>query len=325
MAITIWLLPSVVRCAYYDPATNLTSDVRYACTNASSNRAAQGGPSKCCPHVLSNPTIDFSSRGGMSLHQWVAAYDSAFAADDMAKMVSLRHAAGAFTMFRGTPKQQDFLDFVNTKSHMINAMEHKTNGTLKDLWRPGMTLLDVGSGHAMLDAYFMAKHGIEVTAFEVPNSYQCTEVLASPLLVHFFNGKKLPLDPATFDAVSFMSVLHHAGESTGQLLEQASRIARRWIIVLEDMAGKSYGKATAIRNKDHDPLAIFRSNFGWMQMFQTHCRGFRLVANAFPNRRIFQKGKDGVLMVTAVKGGKGKEQNDKRVYVLERVSGGAQS
>ena len=317
--VAIWVLPAVTHCAYYDPATNLTSGKRHACTNSSSNRAAQGGPSTCCPHVLTNPTKDFSSVAGMSLRQWVAAYDSAFAAHDTAKMISLRPAADAFTMFRGTPKQQDFLDFVNTKSHMIDAMEHKTNGTLKELWRPGMSLLDVGSGHAMLGAYLMAKHGLRVTAFDVPNSYQCTEVLASPLLVHFFDGRKIPVGPATFDAVSFMSVLHHAGQSSGSLLEEASRIARRWIIVLEDMAGKSYGKPTAKRNEEHDPLAIFRSNFLWQEMFRAHCRGFRLVVNAFPSRRIFQRGKDGILLVSDVKGGKGKEENTKRVFVLERV------
>jgi len=79
------------------------------------------------------------------------------------------------------------------------------------------------------------------------------------LRVNFFDGQVLPLKSNAADAVSFMSVLHHAGNSTRRLLHEAARIARSWIIVLED----TQTSAMTERNKRHDPRGIFRSDAQW--------------------------------------------------------------
>jgi len=76
------------------------------------------------------------------------------------------------------------------------------------------------------------------------------------LRVNFFDGQVLPVKSNAADAVSFMSVLHHAGNSTRRLLHEAARIARSWIIVLEDTQTSAMTK----RNKQHDPRGIFRSD-----------------------------------------------------------------
>ena len=58
--------------------------------------------------------------------------------------------------------------------------------------------------------------------------YQCEEMLASSLMLNFFDGKRVPEKDRSLDGVSFMGVLHHAANNTPSLLHEVG-VARRWI------------------------------------------------------------------------------------------------
>ena len=70
-------------------------------------------------------------------------------------------------------------------------------------------------GLRFLDAYISARYDVNIVAFDVRNSYQCSEILASPLHINFFDGNadslllgSQPIAPNTFDAVSVRTVSH---------------------------------------------------------------------------------------------------------------------
>ena len=51
-------------------------------------------------------------------------------------------------------------------------------------------------------------------AYEVRDSYQCPEILRSPLMINFYDGQVIPEAEASVDVVAFFSVLHHAARAT---------------------------------------------------------------------------------------------------------------
>ena len=110
-----------------------------------------------------------------------------------------------------------------------------------------------------------------------------TRAQASPLLVHFYGGSIIPERAASFDAVLFLSVLHHAANSTKNLLRQAASVARRYIVVLEDLDN---GEPTiAARNFKHDPTGIFRTDARWKSLFLEACDGFSLLGDGLLGER----------------------------------------
>ena len=75
-------------------------------------------------------------------------------------------------------------------------------------------------------------------------------------------------------------VLHHAASSTPSLLREAARIARRWIVLLEDCdvtgtADYKIATATMKRLHAHDPKGIFRTVPAWIALLND-CPGFAL-------------------------------------------------
>ena len=140
-----------------------------------------------------------------------------------------------------------------------------------ELWAKGSSLLDVGSGPGWLSAYLAAKYGMRVMAFDTPGTAECEAFMLSPFGVNFFVGR-LPVAPLAVDAVSFMNVLHHAAEMTASLLEQAAAIARRFIIVIEDL-DLGWNRVNLER---HDGDGNFRNASEWQGMFATHLPGFVL-------------------------------------------------
>ena len=106
-------------------------------------------------------------------------------------------------------------------------------------------------------------------------------MLASSLMLNFFDGKRVPEKDRSFDGVSFMGVLHHAANNTPSLLHEAGRVARRWIVVCEDLNVGS----NAARNKKHDPRGIFRTHDQWVALFAMHLPEFDLVGSSFAARR----------------------------------------
>eukprot|EP00316_Scyphosphaera_apsteinii_P000582 CAMPEP_0119325024 /NCGR_PEP_ID=MMETSP1333-20130426/64787_1 /TAXON_ID=418940 /ORGANISM="Scyphosphaera apsteinii, Strain RCC1455" /LENGTH=554 /DNA_ID=CAMNT_0007332885 /DNA_START=150 /DNA_END=1811 /DNA_ORIENTATION=- len=160
-------------------------------------------------------------------------------------------------------------NFINFKSDVLNAFEQLMQ--VGELWQPGQSLLDIGAGPGWIAAYLMAKYGTRVVAYHAPFSSGCDAFPLSPFGVNFFQEEVSEPD-MSFTAVSFMNVLHHAAQQTPSLLEQASRIAQRWILITEDI-DLGFNRQSL---KEHDPKGIFRSRADWALLFKKHCRGFSL-------------------------------------------------
>ena len=227
--------------ATWNPTAHITlHSYENICSNATSNHPEleEHGPA-----LLPDALREKSST-------WVRMFDAAIRSKDVSTLRSMKAAPGPFELaaVEGERTDQPWFDFVESKIEMFDILENRLG--LKDLWRPKMSLLDVGSGHGFVDAYLAAKYGTKVAAVDIPNSYQCLEMMRSPLLIHFFNGTGLPWPSLSFDAVSFMGVLHHAAANQGALLQEAARLARKWVIVVEDLDVGTNHK----RNKKHGKL-----------------------------------------------------------------------
>ena len=185
------------------------------------------------------------------------------------RLSALRMADGPWSwpMYNGTVLLGNFLNF---KVPILEAFERSMH-VQHALWRPGMSLLDVGGALGLQAAYLAAAHGVKATVYEIPFTSNCPIILQSPFRVNFFQGT-IPEPSRSHDAVSFMNVLHHAANLTVPLLRQAANIARHFILITEDIDG--------VTNRNllhaHDPQGIFRSDPEWKQLFERELPEFAL-------------------------------------------------
>jgi 2-polyprenyl-3-methyl-5-hydroxy-6-metoxy-1,4-benzoquinol methylase len=87
--------------------------------------------------------------------------------------------------FRVGNKVQNWFDFINGKAHVLSVLD----GSGVFSW-PGGSLLDVGCGHGFLDAFVMGRY-VKVVGIELGRSYQCSEIMASPLTSTFMTAVAL--------------------------------------------------------------------------------------------------------------------------------------
>lgn len=80
-----------------------------------------------------------------------------------------------------------------------------------------------------------------------------------------FGGRRLDYPPGSYDYVLFNFVLHHAAEHAEQLLKDALVIAKRGVLIQEDIDDGTERVRAA--QKKHDPKAIYYSREGWHEMF----------------------------------------------------------
>ena len=146
----------------------------------------------------------------------------------------------------------------------------------------GAKILDVGAGSGTTGAYLEKRYGVEVRSYEVlppgENKYATMhnqrEMGAA---LRIFNGRRLPDEgDAAHDTVIFNAVLHHAAQNTFALLGEAARIAKRYILLVEDLElgdDSTFRNGTRAsvsdRNRLHEPKGIFRTHGEWTILIES--------------------------------------------------------
>ena len=175
-----------------------------------------------------------------------------------------------------------FNRFLRFKGMILDAIECEAFAYLGPMWGPGQQILDVGAGSGEVAEYLENKYGVQITAIDVlppSKNYYGTKQGNKPSghKVGVFNGHDLAeFSNSSFDVVMINMVLHHAAKHAPNLLLEASRVAAKWILLLEDTAVDI--PFITKRNRQHDPKGIFRPKEEWRALIQSG--GFLLVEEA---------------------------------------------
>jgi SAM-dependent methyltransferase len=124
----------------------------------------------------------------------------------------------------------------------------------------GISWLDVGACSGCVSAYM--SHYFQSTDMEL---LDIDETAKRNFDVKLFDGSSLDYPDNSFDIVMFSYVLHHAADDTIKLLKDAHRIARKYVLVLEDSKEKREDYYWAFR---HDKRGTFRGLKEWRYLFK---------------------------------------------------------
>ena len=91
-------------------------------------------------------------------------------------------------MYNGTVLLGDYLNF---KAPMLDAFDRLMD-VQHQLWRPGMSLLDVGGSLGLQAAYLAAAHGVKATVYEVPFTKDCPKTSCSRPSASISSGARHP-------------------------------------------------------------------------------------------------------------------------------------
>ena len=144
-------------------------------------------------------------------------------------------------------------------------------------------VLDVGGGQGKLGVHaqtFMAKKRERVLhwdCIDVTPSRNCTPSQCCTV----FDGVTLPRANHSKDVVLFNYVLHHAADATISLLQHARRVARRHVVVVEDL--KAPSRKGALAQFAHEWHGSHRGKTEWIALFELI--GLRVVYTADPGSR----------------------------------------
>jgi SAM-dependent methyltransferase len=83
-----------------------------------------------------------------------------------------------------------------------------------------------------------------------------------------YDGKNLPFERKTFDMILMGFMLHHASEHSLDLLEQAKKITKNHIIIIEDICSTEHPIEWINSRHEHQPGGMFRSDKEWRVIFR---------------------------------------------------------
>ncbi|MDP7724215.1 class I SAM-dependent methyltransferase [Mycobacterium sp. TY814] len=107
--------------------------------------------------------------------------------------------------------------------------------SLADYVGRGDSVLDVGCGTGLLSSYLREMYGAVPTGIDVKDARQADIPFTE------FDGTSIPFSDNSFDHVILSEVLHHSHDPV-RLIAECDRVARRRVIVFEDMPEGLVGK-----------------------------------------------------------------------------------
>jgi SAM-dependent methyltransferase len=145
----------------------------------------------------------------------------------------------------------------------VDFFEHEKYHALEKHYRG--KILDLGSGTGHYSAFLNAQ-GHSVVAMDIADASEHEE--GRPIV---FDGHTIPFEDDTFDVVLCMFVLHHLGHQD-ELLSEMRRVARRTVIVAEDLRENAWdrfwsGAHSRFTDWGHAQRS-FRSDSEWQERFQ---------------------------------------------------------
>jgi SAM-dependent methyltransferase len=111
--------------------------------------------------------------------------------------------------------------------------ENEVGGRVAEWLEPGQTVLDLGAGTGYISRWLRDRVSVRPTLADVV-AYKNRE--RSLPFVQLTDPLDVPVPDASFDVVMLLFVLHHVDRKEDQerLLDEALRVARTRLIVLED-------------------------------------------------------------------------------------------
>ena len=120
-------------------------------------------------------------------------------------------------------------------------VSHRRNSALAailaDLVPPGATALDIGCGSGAVGYLLQRiKPTLSIRGLEVQPRPSCLIECGS------FDGARIPLGDDSVDVCMFVDVLHHT-ENIVELLKEARRVARRYVLVKDHLCENRWDRA----------------------------------------------------------------------------------
>jgi SAM-dependent methyltransferase len=111
------------------------------------------------------------------------------------------------------------------ESLVFSRRVERLTRTLDELLPASATILDVGCGSGLISSKLrQLKPARQFLGIDVVERDACL------IDCQMYDGKAIPFEPASFDYVLFVDVLHHTRDAS-DLLAQAARIARRGVLI----------------------------------------------------------------------------------------------
>jgi ubiquinone/menaquinone biosynthesis C-methylase UbiE len=152
--------------------------------------------------------------------------------------------------------------------------ENEIGRKLAPYLAPGTEVLDLGSGTGLISRWLAARVGIRPTLADVTDFDN--RVLDFPYL-RMADPVSVPVEDRSFDVVMMLFVLHHVErwEDQERLVQEARRIARRRVLILEDTPTSRLDRIMNIawdwvlnlRHGIPTPFT-FRTVEGWSRLFR---------------------------------------------------------
>ncbi|MFY0683082.1 MAG: class I SAM-dependent methyltransferase [Balneola sp.] len=151
---------------------------------------------------------------------------------------------------------------VITKQNLDHFLGFKY-GAIKKYY--GKDCLDIGAGYGHFSD-FLANNDHNVTAIDVTNKFAYTHNFSE------FDGKKIPYGDKIFDTSILMFVLHHTDDQI-ELLKEAARVTKNYIIIGEDIMKSSLDRALGNIHLNTSPWAksndLFHTKEEWLEIFSS--------------------------------------------------------